>query len=279
MSYIKSPTEFTKPWTSVMPFTDDLTVFEPKTLTGAVNFTIAPTPPTPGSMVIYRLISDGVTVPWIDPTIVQIATTLPYQKATGTVNTLMVWYDGGGYWYQWIRGGLVLPALAPIGLTFPIVNANFTTPAVNTYSSLATSPVSSFSGSGGSAQAIPAAKNGQVTFLLGSGTLVGLHNANSAPAVVNAAPPWRYYLWNVGVTLFTGESGSAAASAVTGVTAPRYVQLRRVGSIVSAWHKVALADPWLPVVTYAVSSGTALFVMLGTTNGNNVQVISFEVQP
>lgn len=262
-----------------MPFTDDLTVFEPKTLTGAVNFTIAPTTPSPGSMVIYRLIGDGVTVPSIDPTIVQIATTLPYQKATGLPNTLMVWYDGGGYWYQWIRGGLVLPPLAPVGLTFPIVNTNFTTPAANTYSSLATVPVSSFSGSGASAQAIPAGKNGQVTFLLGSGTLVGLHTVNSASAVANAAPPWRYYLWNAGGTLFTGESGSAAASSVTGVTAPRYVQLRRVGSIVSAWHKAALADPWLPVVTYAVSSSTALFVMLGTTNGNNVQVISFEVEP
>jgi hypothetical protein len=117
MSYIKSPTDFTKPWTSVMPFTDDLTVFEPKTLAVAVNFTIAPTPPIPGSMVIYRLIGDGVTVPTIDPTIVQIATTLPYQKSAGVVNTLMVWYDGGGYWYQWIRAGLVLPPLAPVGLT------------------------------------------------------------------------------------------------------------------------------------------------------------------
>jgi hypothetical protein len=276
MSYIKSPTDFTKPWTSVMPFTDDLTVFEPKTLAVAVNFTIAPTPPIPGSMVIYRLIGDGVTVPTIDPTIVQIATTLPYQKSAGVVNTLMVWYDGGGYWYQWIRAGLVLPPLAPVGLTFPAGNANFTNPAANTYSS---SNAGAFSGSAASAQTIPAGKNGQVTFLLGSGTLVGLHNANSAPAVVNAAPPWRYYLWNAGGTLFTGESGSATASAVAGVTTPRYVQLRRVGSIVSAWHKVALADPWLPVVTYAVSSGTALYVMLGTTNGQNVQVISFEVEP
>jgi hypothetical protein len=277
MSYLKTPTELTKPWASVMPFNDDLTIFEPKTLTGAVNFTIATTPPIPGSMVIYRLTGDGATIPTIDPTIVQIATSLAFNKAAGVVNTLQVWFDGAGYWYQWIRGAVPFgTGLASLGLTFPIVNANFTNPSPNVYSS---SQAGAFSGSGGSAQAIPAAKDGQVTFLLGSTTLVGLHNANSAPAVAGAAPPWRYYLWNAGGTIYTGESGAATASAVTGVTAPRYVQLRRVGSIVTAWHKVLLTDPWLPVVTFAVSSGTALYVMLGTTGGQTAQVISFEVQP
>lgn len=272
--------QFTLPWTAVMPFDKNLTVFEPKTLTGDVTFVVGPNPPIPGSMVIYRLTGDGATVPKIDPSVVQIAGTLPYSKGLGVVNTLQVWWDGGGHYYQWIRG--VLPdgtGLASIGLTFPIKNSNFTTPTPNTYSSLATAPVSSFSGSAGSAQAIPATKNGQVTFLLGAGTLVGLNDINTVLAAPNAAPAWRYYLWDAGGTLFTGESGTANASTVTGVTAPRYIQIRRVGSIVSAWHKLALADPWLPVANFAVAFTGALFVMLGTTAGQTATVISLEVEP
>jgi hypothetical protein len=164
--------------------------------------------------------------------------------------------------------------LTTIATNFSVTNGNFTNPSTNTYSSASTT---AFSGSGGSAQSIPAGKDGQITASIGPTTLLGLHSNNATAAIPSAAQTWLYYIWNAGGTLYTGEGTTTTASSVTGVTGNRFIQIRRVGSTISIHHRVLTTDPWVLVRTMPTPNSGQLFVMLGTTSPETAEIISLEV--
>lgn len=228
-----------------------------------------------GTVTTYPIVADGINVPAVSFPIQKVAGTPSYDNRAGVTNTFQFTWDGTSLWYQILRAEIPpLSGLTTIAVNFFVTNGFLTQPGTTTYSS--TSAVA-FSGSGGSAQAIPAGKDGQITVLMGASQILGLHNNNTTPAVAGAAQNWLYYVWNGGGTLFTAEGGNVTASGVTGISGNRYVQIRRTGSTIAIYQKVLVGDPWALVRTMPTALSGQLFTMIGTTSGATIQIVSLEV--
>jgi hypothetical protein len=271
----------TTPFATVATFVQAVTVYAEHTLSTPLAIGINTVGALPGATAVYRIKGNGVVIPTITGAL-KIVGSSNFDKSANAVNTLQIWFDGTGFYYHWVRPEVTPPNnMTPLGLTFSAKNSSFITVSPNTYSSSdgvpTGQPERAFTGWGGSAQAIPTGKNGQVTFLLGGSTVVGLHTANNLQAVAGNAPAWNYTALIGGNTLYAGGNGIMVPTAVTGITPPRLIQLRRVGSSVSLLHKLNESDPWITVMTYSTPTDAALFVMLATTAIHQVKIISFEV--
>jgi hypothetical protein len=258
-----------------VPYNATATTFASRNAAAGLQFQPVATNRVAGTVTTYPIVADGVNIPTVSAPIQKVAGSLSYDNRNGVVNTFQFTWDGTSLWYQILRAEIPpLTGLTTIAVNFFVTNGNFNNPATNTYSSTS---ATAFSGSGGSAQSIPAGKDGQITALLGPSTILGLHNNNTTAAIPESAQSWLYYLWNGGGTLFTGEGVTTTASAVTGVTGTRYIQIRRIGSTVSIHHRVLLTDAWALVQTMPTANSGQLFVMLGATSPNTAQIISLEV--
>jgi hypothetical protein len=258
-----------------VPYNATATTFASRNVVAGLQFQAVTTNRVAGTVTSYPIVADGINLPSVSAPIQKVAGSLSYDNRNGVVNTFQFTFDGTSLWYQILRAEIPpLTGLTTIATNFSVINGNFTNPSANTYGSSSTT---AFSGSGGSAQAIPAGKDGQITALVGPTTIVGLHNNNTTAAVPSAVQTWLYYVWNAGGTLNTGEGTTTQASSVTGVTGNRYVQIRRTGSTVAIYHRVLVTDNWVLVRTMPTANSGQLFVMLGTTSPNTAQIISLEV--
>jgi hypothetical protein len=255
---------------AVVAFTAPEVTFAPYTIVGAVNFTIAAGAKLAPSRVFYHLVSNGVNVPTFTGFVESIGSS-GFINTNGVVNILEIFWNGSIAFYGWSQERYVAPAFNSIALSFPTVNASFTNPSANTYSSNSTT---AFSGIAASAQTIPVNKDGRVSFKVGGTTLIGLKTTSAADGFTG----WNYYAWIAGTAVYSGASGVSTDSGFV-VSLPCYLQLERIAGTVKAYYKQNVGDAWTVYRTFPVNNTAALFVGLHTTSPATAELASFEVAP
>lgn len=258
-------------FSAAVAFTAPEVVFAPYAIVGAINFTIAAGPKLTPSRVVYRLIANGVNAPTFAGFLESIGSS-GFINTVGVINILECYWDGASAWYGWSQERYVAPTWNPISLSFPTINAGFTNPAANTYSSNSTT---AFSGIGASAQTFPANRDGRVSFKVGTTTLIGLKTTSAADGFSG----WNYYAWIAGTAVYSGASGASTDNSGFVVTLPCYLQLERIAGTVRAYYKQNVGDAWTLYRTFPVTSTAALFVGLHTTSPATAELASFEVAP
>lgn len=242
-----------------------------------ISTPIAFTPATTrvvGGVTSIVVVADGVNIPTLSG-ITMLAGSLSHDNRSGAKNTYQFTDDGQTVLCQILRAAIpALTGLTTIGLNFSVTNSNFTIPSAGSHSS---SNATAFSGSGGSAVSVPAGKDFQLQARVDATSIVGVHN-NNTTATAGTTQSWLYYVWNAAGTLFTAEGSTTQASSVTGISGKRFVQIKRVGSVITISQKVNAGDAWSTVRVMPTASTTALFVMLGTTSGSTIDNLLLEVQ-